>query len=107
MTLRRGQAETSWQVKALWEGKDPAESELIDLGDVYKADTGKDLQLCWMQMNEYFSCLHKACPPSAVCECGFDTAAKRLCVIWKPEQVPLVEGLFLPNWRPCKLKRLL
>eukprot|EP00439_Symbiodinium_sp_Y106_P080815 s24_g19.t1 len=32
-----------FQVKALWEGKDPAESELIDLGDVYKADTGKDL----------------------------------------------------------------
>ncbi|CAE7260092.1 unnamed protein product [Symbiodinium natans] len=31
------------QVKALWEGKDPAESELIDMADVYKADTGKDL----------------------------------------------------------------
>mmetsp|Transcript_16355 Transcript_16355/g.28258 ORF Transcript_16355/g.28258 Transcript_16355/m.28258 type:complete len:218 (-) Transcript_16355:11-664(-) len=32
-----------FQVKALWEGKDPLDSELIDLGDVYKEDTGKDL----------------------------------------------------------------
>eukprot|EP00434_Breviolum_minutum_P010221 symbB.v1.2.009019.t1/scaffold564.1/size186654/13 len=31
------------QVKALWEGRDPRNDELLDLGEIYKRDTGKDL----------------------------------------------------------------